>query len=104
MALKTYLHGQGDIDFMLHGGDMINTLSEAEIIAAVTAFDWDIPVHLCLGNHDLDAPTAVERWLALAPRFLATAASRCTPLPQKIAAFTWFPIIGARNHTTGVIH
>tara|TARA_B100000809_G_scaffold258809_1_gene302644 strand:+ start:1631 stop:2488 length:858 start_codon:yes stop_codon:yes gene_type:complete len=69
MALKTYLHGQGDIDFVLHGGDMINTLSDAGIIAAVTAFDWGVPVHLCLGNHDLDAPNAVERWLALSPGF-----------------------------------
>ena len=68
-ALKAYLHGQGDIDFVLHGGDMIGTLSDAGIVASATAFDWDVPVHLCLGNHDLDSPTAVERWLALAPRF-----------------------------------
>jgi len=68
-ALKTYLHGRGNIDFVLHGGDMINTLSDAAIVASATAFDWGIPVHLCLGNHDLDAPTAVERWLALAPGF-----------------------------------
>ncbi len=68
-ALKAYLHQQGDIDFLLHGGDMINTMSDEGITAAVKAFDWDVPVHLALGNHDLDVPSAVERWLALAPGF-----------------------------------
>jgi hypothetical protein len=28
-----------------------------------------VPVYLCLGNHDLTATDAAERWLKLAPRF-----------------------------------
>lgn len=57
------------VDFILHGGDMINLTTDANILAAVAAFDLPVPVYLCLGNHDLTVPDAVERWMELAPGF-----------------------------------
>lgn len=68
-ALSTYLSARGDIDFILHGGDMIDAASDDTITAAAHAFTLDVPVYLCLGNHDLTAPDAIERWLTLAPQF-----------------------------------
>jgi predicted MPP superfamily phosphohydrolase len=68
-ALSTYLSAREDIDFVLHGGDMIDVTTDDRIAAAARAFDLSIPVYLCLGNHDLTAPDAVDRWLTLAPQF-----------------------------------
>ena len=62
----TFRHG---IDFVLHGGDMIAATSEEHILAATKAFDLAVPVYLCLGNHDLTAPDAIDQWLSLAPQF-----------------------------------
>lgn len=57
------------IDFILHGGDMIDFTSEDNIIGASKAFDIDIPVYLCLGNHDLTSTDALSDWLNIAPQF-----------------------------------
>lgn len=68
-ALKQEVDRRGDIDFILHGGDMIHTTSDEDILSISKMFDWGLPVYLCLGNHDLTTPDAKERWLALAPQF-----------------------------------
>ena len=68
-ALGEYALNEGGIDFILHGGDMIDSASDAMILDAAKAFKLPVPVYLCLGNHDLTAPDAVERWLKLAPDF-----------------------------------
>ncbi len=68
-ALKHEVDRRGDIDFILHGGDMIHTASDADILAISKMFDWEVPVYLCLGNHDLTSPEALERWMELAPQF-----------------------------------
>jgi len=50
------------IDFILHGGDMIDSTTEDHIVAATNAFDLAVPVYLCLGNHDLTTPDAAEQY------------------------------------------
>jgi len=68
-AVKDCLATDNRIAFVLHGGDMIDAVTDRNITAAVKAFDLPVPVYLCLGNHDLGAPDALGRWLALAPGF-----------------------------------
>jgi predicted phosphodiesterase len=67
-ALGEYI-SVNDVDFVLHGGDMIESTTDENIQAAVKIFDLPVPVYLCFGNHDLMEPNAVDRWLKLAPRF-----------------------------------
>lgn len=68
-ALKNWILADGGIDFILHGGDMIEATRDESIRTAVDLFDLPVPVHLCLGNHDLTAPDAATRWMDLAPGF-----------------------------------
>ncbi len=63
------LCNQLSIDFILHGGDMVDSAANENIRAAASAFDLDVPVYLCLGNHDLTVTDAVDRWMELAPAF-----------------------------------
>lgn len=57
------------LDFILHGGDMVDAATDALIRRAVEWFSLPVPVYLTLGNHDLTRPEAVARWMALAPGF-----------------------------------
>jgi len=68
-ALKSWILADGGIDFVLHGGDMIEKTREGLISTAVDLFDFPVPVYLCLGNHDLTLPTARSLWMDLAPGF-----------------------------------
>lgn len=68
-ALRAVIEEEGDIDFILHGGDMIDVTSQESIQAAAELFDFEVPVHLCLGNHDLTTPDALSLWLQQAPQF-----------------------------------
>ncbi len=68
-AISEYIDGNNDIDFVLHGGDMIDSTTDDNILAAVEIFDIQVPVYLCLGNHDLTKPDAVDSWLKYAPHF-----------------------------------
>jgi len=68
-ALSDYIKADTGIDFVLHGGDMIDATTDDGIRAALDAFDLAVPVYLCLGNHDLTTSDAVDRWLTLATRF-----------------------------------
>lgn len=56
-----------NIDFVLHGGDLVDTPRESEILSAVRHFDLPVPTYLCLGNHDLAWPDSLERWMRCAP-------------------------------------
>ena len=67
--LDTWIRKDGEIDFVLHGGDMINSATEANIREARDVFRLSVPVYLCLGNHDLTAPDALDMWLTEAPEF-----------------------------------
>jgi len=68
-ALRRYIEGSDAIDFVLHGGDLVDQATDASIVAAADVFALPVPMYLCLGNHDLTRDAAVSRWLALAPRF-----------------------------------
>ncbi len=68
-ALKEIIAAENDISFVLHGGDMIDVTNETNIRVAAKLFEFDIPVHLCLGNHDLTTPNALQQWLQFAPQF-----------------------------------
>lgn len=50
-------------DFVLHGGDAIESASFASITAAADLFSsLPCPVYLCLGNHDLFGDRALDLW------------------------------------------
>jgi DNA repair exonuclease SbcCD nuclease subunit len=78
-ALCEYLSSSGGVDFILHGGDMLDSATEDNIVAAANAFHLlPHPVYLCLGNHDLTTPDAVDLWLELAPQFFIGGATDYT--------------------------
>lgn len=69
-ALERWLAQEANIDFVLHGGDMLNDASRANIRTASALFKrLSVPVYLCLGNHDLTDPDALAWWLEEAPQF-----------------------------------
>ncbi len=68
-ALNQYIIEQNDIDFVLHGGDMIDFTNDENILKAREVFKFSIPTYLCLGNHDLTTQNALERWITLAPQY-----------------------------------
>lgn len=68
-ALQNYI-AEENIDFVLHGGDLIDSTSEENIAGSTRLFEaLGVPVYLCLGNHDLTIPDALPQWLQLAPQF-----------------------------------
>lgn len=67
--LDAEIQKAGDIDFILHGGDMIDRTDENNICRARELFRFSIPVYLCLGNHDLTEPMALDMWMTKAPEF-----------------------------------
>lgn len=69
IALGAWIQAQGDIAFVLHGGDMVDQATSTTLSAAREMFRLSIPVYLCLGNHDLTVPDAVTLWLREAPGF-----------------------------------
>lgn len=68
-ALQGFIDETGGVDFVLHGGDMVDAGVEAHIRRAVEVFRLSVPVYLCLGNHDVTDERSLEMWLELAPGF-----------------------------------
>ena len=68
-ALGEWIGEHGPVDFVLHGGDMVDSTSAENIERAAEHFQLPVPVYLCLGNHDLTRADAVDMWLDLAPQF-----------------------------------
>jgi len=68
-ALTEFLLPEHRVDFVLHGGDMIDAATDDQIRAAAALFTLPVPVYLCLGNHDLTEPDAMARWMKHAPGF-----------------------------------
>jgi predicted phosphodiesterase len=64
LALKQWLARQPEsIDLILHGGDVVNDGTEPQIIGAVSRLkSLGLPVHVCLGNHDLEQPSSITSW------------------------------------------
>jgi len=57
------------IDFVLHGGDMVDVVTGGTLAAARETFALSVPLCLALGNHDLTAPDSTALWLSAAPLF-----------------------------------
>ena len=55
------------VDFVLHGGDMVEASTAENLAVAAELFHLSVPVYLCLGNHDLTEPDSANSWLRLAP-------------------------------------
>lgn len=72
-ALEEWMVAHGPVDFILHGGDMIDSTSEENIGRAAELFRLSVPVYLCLGNHDLTRADALDMWLDRAPHFFVDA-------------------------------
>ena len=69
-ALEAWLAEGDGVDFVLHGGDMVDRGDEGTIAEAGEVFDLSIPEYLCLGNHDLTELESADRWTELAPDLL----------------------------------
>ncbi len=69
VRLMAWIEENGPVDFLLHGGDVIHETEDSSIQAAAEHFDLPLPIHLCLGNHDLTAQGSVDTWMRLAPQF-----------------------------------
>ena len=72
-ALDACIADLGGVDFILHGGDMLDALTPDNLRAAARLFRLRAPLYLCLGNHDLTAANARATWLQAAPHLFATA-------------------------------
>ena len=57
----------GPVDFIIHGGDMVDDATRENIRAAKELFSLPFPVYLCLGNHDVTGEEALDLWLEEAP-------------------------------------
>ena len=68
-ALSEWMVIRGDVDFVLHGGDLVDRASDANIARAAELFRLDVPMYLCLGNHDVTRPDSVDAWRDAAPEF-----------------------------------
>ena len=69
-ALHLWISERGDVDFIIHGGDMVDFCTKDNIKQAMDMFSvFDVPVKLCLGNHDLTTKNSVELWMKYAPCF-----------------------------------
>lgn len=68
-ALVDHLRSIGGVDFILHGGDMVDYTNNETIQSGAGLFELPFPVHLCLGNHDLTTRDAADTWVRLAPQF-----------------------------------
>lgn len=70
-ALSAWIRKEGNIDFVLHAGDMADNGTAEQIRRASDLFKLPVPIYLCLGNHDLSEKDSLENWLELAPQFFA---------------------------------
>lgn len=70
--LKRWISEQGNIDGILHGGDIVDD-GRRDLIgqAAELLAGFDLPVYCTLGNHDLSRPESLRSWLDLAPQLFA---------------------------------
>ena len=54
---------ENDVDFVVHGGDMVDRATIANIEHATDLYaSLDVPALLCPGNHDVTEPDAIDLW------------------------------------------
>jgi len=68
-AVSAWMDDNGAVDFIAHAGDMVNHANKDVVAEAAAVFDLQVPVHLCLGNHDVRMDGALDAWQRLAPGF-----------------------------------
>jgi hypothetical protein len=69
-CLGKYIKTSGDIDYIIHGGDIVDNTTHELIIKATYFFDQlPCPTYLVLGNHDLTVHNSLDMWLEYAPQF-----------------------------------
>ena len=61
------------VDFVIHGGDMVDYCQPDVIQFANEQFTLPVPTFLCLGNHDLDRKDALDVWMQHAPNLFVNA-------------------------------
>lgn len=66
--LDAWIRQDGRIDFVIHGGDMVDTPNEDSIRRASELLGLSVPVHFGIGNHDMGVANAPELWLKVAPQ------------------------------------
>ena len=65
-----WIEKQGDVDFVIHGGDIVEKSSLENISAAGKLFQkLPCPTYCTLGNHDLTEDNSIATWLSQAPEF-----------------------------------
>ncbi|HBL84405.1 MAG: hypothetical protein A2Y17_04740 [Clostridiales bacterium GWF2_38_85] len=69
--LENKIKDYGDIDFILHSGDIADSASVENITGAVELFGLSVPVYLCLGNHDVTAENSLDLWRKYGSCFFA---------------------------------
>lgn len=68
--LNDWIEADGDIDFIIHGGDMVDAGTRENIEPASELFSAiKLPLYLALGNHDLTETDSLQLWLRYAPQF-----------------------------------
>jgi DNA repair exonuclease SbcCD nuclease subunit len=68
-ALESWM-AASPVDFILHGGDMVDAGTDENIGRAAALFRLSVPVYLCLGNHDVTEESSLARWASLAGSLL----------------------------------
>ena len=81
-ALEAWMATHGSVEFVLHGGDMIDSTSEEHIDRVAELFRLSVPVYLCLGNHDLTREGAAQMWLDQAPHLFLGGANFTVETPD----------------------
>ena len=69
--LDAWIQRAGDIDFVVHGGDLADAATPENIRLAGDVFRLSVPTYACLGNHDMTSPTARADWLSGAGQLFA---------------------------------
>ena len=81
-VLADWVRQEGGVDFIVHGGDAVDEATPENLGLAKTLFAlMPCPVYLSLGNHDLTAIGAREKWLEAAPELF--------PNGKTEASFVW---------------
>jgi DNA repair exonuclease SbcCD nuclease subunit len=72
LCLKNYISEIGGIDFIIHGGDIIDECSAENIQKSIELMDLlECKIYLALGNHDLTVRNSAELWKENAVDFFA---------------------------------
>jgi calcineurin-like phosphoesterase family protein len=77
--LAEWIAERGDIDYVIHGGDLIDCTNDESIeLASYLLQKLPCPTLLTLGNHDLTDQRAADFWLELAPELFRKNLSDCS--------------------------